>query len=342
MSEQFRSLTLHTRLVLRDLIWSLTNRHRQGDAANLAVFGSRRSGSTLLMQTIAANPGIKSIDQPDSVFSASAYQARLLPIRDDGQLHQLEDQDRRRLRTYVAKIVAGDLHVNEPWQFWRRSHPWRSDRLVFKLTDSHGEAEWMSETFDWRTLVLFRHPLAQAMSVRRLEDGPGGWHSRAPGFLRNEAYRRTHLDDRRVARAHDIWTGGDALDRHLLGWILENLPLLAGLDRRPDWAMVSYEALVADPDAVVAGLEGTFGLTAGERMRATLARASRSSRNLSSSERRDAIRRGDRHALLGSWRRHVDDAVIARTQRHLDDFGIRLYRADADLPTSLHAFPAAA
>jgi hypothetical protein len=339
MSEQLGAVRLHARLALRDLIWWSTNRHRQGAAPNLAIFGSRRSGSTLLMQTVAANPAIKSIDQPDSVFSASAYQARLLPIRDDGQLHHLEDQDRTRFADYVARIVAGRLHVNEPWQFWKPSFPWRSDRIVFKLTDSHGAAEWMVDRFDWQPIVLFRHPLSQALSVSRLEGSGGGWHSRAPGFLRSEAYRRAHLDDRQEAYAHDIWRSGDKFDRHVLGWILENLPLLRTWRQRPDWAMVSYEAMVAAPDDVVAGLAVGFALPANARMRATLTQASRSTRGFSSRDRQTAIARGDHDALLGAWRATLDAATLAQCARHLETFGIDLYRAEADRPEPLYAFP---
>lgn len=342
MSRQFDALKLHARLALRDLIWLAGNRHHQGDKPNIAVFGSRRSGSTLLMQTIAANPGLKSIDQPDSVFSASAYQARLLPIRDCGQLHHLDDQEQHIFKAYIEAIVAGELHVNEPWRFWGRNFAWRSDRLVFKITNGHGAAQWMTTTFGWQAVALVRHPLSQSLSVRRLEGGPGGWHSRAPGLFRSEAYCRDHLDDGLVARAHDIWRSGDALDRHVLGWILENLPLLKAWRQEPAWSLVSYEAMVLEPEQVVEGLATTLDLADRQHMRATLGEESVSVRNLSASERKEAIRRGDRQALLASWRRHVDADALRRYGDWFEAFGIDLYRPDRDEPEPLLHFPKAA
>lgn len=339
MSRQFDALKLHARLALRDLVWLLTNRHRQGEKPNIAAFGSRRSGSTLLMQTIAANPGVKSIDQPDSIFSASAYQARLLPIRDCGQLHHLDDQEQRIFQDYVDAIVAGELHINEPWRFWRRNFAWRSDRLVFKITNAHGAAQWMTTTFGWQTVALLRHPLSQSLSVRRLEGGPGGWQPRAPGLFRSEAYCRDHLDDDLVARAHDIWRSGDALDRHVLGWILENLPLLQAWRGEPTWSLVSYEAMVLEPEQVVAGLAHTLDLPDRAHMRATLGEASVSVRNLSSTERKEAIRRGDRQAMLSSWRRHVDQDALRRYGAWFEAFGVDLYRPDRDVPEPLLSFP---
>ena len=339
MSYQREALNLHLRLALRDLIWWVANRHRQGEQANIAIFGSRRSGSTLLMQAIAANPGVKSVDQPDSVFSASAYQARLLPILDNGQLHHLDPEEQRLVADYVARIEAGALHVNEPWQFWKRDFSRRSDRIVYKFTDSHGAATWMVDRFGWQPLVLFRHPFSQALSVRRLEGGPGGWQPRVMGFLRSEAYRREHLDDRQEARAHDIWAQGDRLDRHILGWILENLPLLRAWRHRPGWVMISYEAMVADPESVVAGLGASFALPAAARMRANLAESSRSTRGLSAEERAAAIRRGDRDTLLGAWRKHLDVHMRTRAAHHLEVFGINLYHPDRVVPEPLFYFP---
>jgi hypothetical protein len=341
MPPQLQALSLHLRLALRDLIWWAANRHRQGERANIAIFGSRRSGSTLLMQAIAANPGVKSVDQPDSVFSASAYQARLLPILDSGQLHHLDPREQRLFEDYVARIEAGALHVNEPWQFWKRDFSRRSDRIVYKLTDSHGAATWMVDRFGWQPLVLFRHPLSQALSLSRLEGGPGGWQPRVMGFLRSETYRHEHLDDRQAARAHDIWAGGDRLDRHVLGWILENLPLLRSWRQRPSWSMVSYEAMVAEPEPVVVGLGAHFALPATARMRASLAESSRSTRGLSPLERAVAIRRGDRDGLLGSWRARVDDEARRRVGRHLEIFGIDLYHPDRMVSEPLYAFPKA-
>ena len=341
MPPQLEALGFHLRLALRDLIWWATNHHRQGEQANIAIFGSRRSRSTLLMQVVSANPGVKSVNQPDSVFSASAYQTRFLPILDNGQLHHLDPAEQQLFEDYVARIEAGALHVNEPWQFWKRDFAKRSDRIVYKLTDSHGAANWMCDRFGWQAMVLFRHPLSQALSVSRLEGGPGGWQPRVMGFLRSEAYRREHLDDRQEARAHDIWAQGDRLDRHVLGWILENLPLLRAWRQRPSWTMVSYEAMVEAGDSIVNGLSDSFRLPSVEVMRASLRESSRSTRGLSAEERAAAIERGDRDALLGSWRALVDKEVRLRAGDHLETFGVELYHPDRLTPEPLYAFPPA-
>lgn len=339
--KQLEAIKLHTRLLARDMIWAVANRHHQGTRPNIAVFGSRRSGSTLLMQVISANRGVKSVDQPCCIFSASAYQVRQLPIRDCGQLHQLDDQEQQMIRTYFYAITAGSLHVNEPWRIWSPDYDWISDRIVFKFTDAHGSAEWLSDTFGWQTVVLIRHPLAQSLSVLNLKDDPGGWHSRAPGFFRNRDYCRTYLDPRKTALAYDVWARGDELERHILGWVLENLPLVKALERRVTWSFVSYEALVLAPEAVVRGLAPALDLRAEERMLNTMKRESRSVRRLSQLDRRTAIRQGDRASLLSSWRRQIGPREEERLFSLIYSFGVDLYQAGRDAPTELMRFPAA-
>lgn len=336
MAPQIDAMKLHARLLLRDAIWHFANRHRQGSRPNIAIFGSRRSGSTLLMQVIASNRGLKSVDQPCSVFSASAHQVRQLPIRDCGQMHHLNEQEKEILRAYFTAIVAGDLHVNEPWRFWARDFWWRSDRIVFKLTDAHGAATWLTETFGWQPVILLRHPLSQALSVMNLnlKKDPGGWHSRAPGFFRSDAYCRSYLDDRQVARCHDVWARGTDLDRHVLGWVLENLPLLRIMETHFEWSFVSYEAMVLEPEAVVQALAEALGLEAEATMLARIGERSRSVRRLSQEDRQRAIREGDREALLRSWRRLPADDE-ARSFALLEAFGIDLYRAGEDTPRTL-------
>lgn len=334
MGHQLDAMRLHARLLLRDTIWWLANRHRQGSRPNIAVFGSRRSGSTLLMQVIASNRGIKSVDQPCSVFSASAHQLRQLPIRDCGQLHHPNAQEQEMLHAYFGAITHGDLHVNEPWRFWSRDFHWRSDRIVFKLTDAHGAATWLTDSFGWQPVVLLRHPLSQSLSVMslNLQKDPGGWHSRAPGFFRSEEYGRAYLDERQLARCHDVWDRGSDLDRHVLGWILENLPLLRAMETRPDWPFVSYEAMVLEPEAVIGALARALDLEAEDRMLAGIAEQSRSVRRLSQADRQKAIRERDRGALLGSWRRRVSAEDERRCFDLVEAFGIDLYRAGEDAP----------
>ncbi|TVQ38455.1 MAG: hypothetical protein EA356_02980 [Geminicoccaceae bacterium] len=211
--------------------------------------------------------------------------------------------------------------------------------MVFKMTNTHNLTEWFKSRFGWHVVALMRHPLSQSLSVMNLNAAVGGWDSRAPGFFRSQEYCEEHLDDEQVALAHDVWKGGNELDRQVLGWGLENLPLVRGLPRYRHWSFVSYEAMVLDADALLHALAESFDLPDAARMVAVIGQASRSVRGLSVAERQAAIRRRDTQALLGSWRRRIDIADETRAFGILERLGLDLYRAGSDVPSQLWYTP---
>ena len=119
---------------LRGTIEKLGNKHVQGAKRNLVLLGSRRSGSTLLMQMIAQEKRLKYIDQPFSPFGASRQQIEKLPRIADGLFTSANATERLQVFEYLNAIETGVLHVNEPWRFWSDEHDIKSDRLVFKTT----------------------------------------------------------------------------------------------------------------------------------------------------------------------------------------------------------------
>ena len=54
----------------KEAVW-LTTSHQPGDVNDVALFATRRGGSTWLMHVIAAAPGFRSLDQPFSVMTAN-------------------------------------------------------------------------------------------------------------------------------------------------------------------------------------------------------------------------------------------------------------------------------
>lgn len=64
------------RAALRQGAAEVLNTHRKNSIKrDIALVGSRRSGSTLLMQILGRSPGLKSVDQPISILSADAPQS---------------------------------------------------------------------------------------------------------------------------------------------------------------------------------------------------------------------------------------------------------------------------
>jgi hypothetical protein len=327
---------VHTfRQLSRQVVWQAGNRHRPGSRPDLALFASRRSGSTMLMEAVGRADGVKWSDQPFALPSASAWQMRQLPIVHSGQLVALDEDEQALVVDYVEGLHAGRYHVNEQWRFWRPDFRFRSDRLFLKCTDAHGIAGWLHDRFGLDSIALFRHPIPQSLSCLQR-----GYRTRFTGFLRTKAFVEEHLDAGTEAFAWDVAGAGDPLRAHVLGWCLENLPLIAEVGRRDDWVLLTYEDVVTDRESTLRSLAAAFGLSPVDRMIDATARRSRSARSRRGDrERQRAIDTGDTEAMVASWRSRVDRETEADLMGIVERLGIDLYRRGEAVATPARRFP---
>jgi len=321
-------LSTAAKQLTKELLWKLAYRHRSDpDKADICLYSSRRGGSTLLMEILAANRGMSFSDQPFGLYTASGPNINRLPIFPYGQIYAPDEQELALIREYVDGLFAGEIPANVPWKFWARGWYRRTDRMTLKITDAKGLAQWFDESYRAHALVMTRHPLAQSLSVQRI-----GWQVTGKGFLRNEAYRRDHLTPELVEMCERIYAQGPSLTCHVLDWGLENLPLIKGLRDNPHWIHVSYEELVADSSAVVSMLARSMDLPDEARMLEVAGRPSRSTKRSSTAATVKNIRSKDVKDLLLGWRDKVEPALRDECFEVLDRLGVRLYGADSPYP----------
>jgi len=329
-------LKREAKALLKEAIWFATTNHTPGPKRDICLFCTRRGGSTFVMEAIAANRGVKFLDQPLEITTESitTSQARLIPKFEQGELIHLDSDEEKQLRAYVDAVLAGTVPVNAPWRFWQRGFDWRTNRLVLKIVSAKALIDWFATTFDVDIVYVTRHPVPQALSCIR-----NGWTLTAKPYLRNEWFVTTHLDPATEAHCWDVLRDGSPLDQFVLNWALENLVPLRLLDQRPAWTYLSYEATVLEPDTLLPRLAAALDLDDVDAMVEATQRPSRSS-GLSEASTRDLIAAGDRAALLGTWRRHVTEDEERTALAVLDRLGIDLYRPGDDLPGTLHRIPA--
>ena len=311
---------------LKELIWTygiqLRPRRRP-----IFLYGSRRSGSTLLMEVICANPGIMFSDQPFGLYTASSANINRLPLFAYGQIAQPDADETQLLEEYVAGLLNGRIKANAPWKVWSREFHFRNDRICLKITDAKSIVDWFDSTFHPHTVILTRHPIAQALSVSKL-----GWYVTGKGLLRNAEYVARWLTHDLETFCWDMYLHGTDLQRRTLDWSLENLPLLRQLPAHPDWLYVSYEDLIVHTPAVVNLLADQLQLPKRQQMVARVASPSRSTRRESTADRQQMIQQRDRDRLLDSWRSVVTTEEVQSCFQILDRFAISLYRPDSSLP----------
>jgi hypothetical protein len=275
------------------------------------------------MEVLAANRGVKFLDQPFSINTGNltASQFRRMPKFEMGMLIHADADQTARLESYVASVVDGAIPVNAPYRFWQPGFEVRSNRLLLKITDAGPMIEWFSDRFDVATVVLTRHPIAQALSCIG-----ASWSWNAPAYLRNQWYVENVLGTRLHAECLEIARTGSTLDRFVLDWALENVVPLRLLPSRPEWTYVSYEECVLDPETTLTRLSAALDLRDLDRMLERVARPSRSSR-ISQVDRASLLATNETRGLVERWKDSVNDADECRAMSILSSFGITTYRA---------------
>lgn len=313
-----RYLVRSLRASAREAIWLATCSHEQGDDPNILLFATRRGGSTFAMELIAANRGVRPMNQPLETQSRNltAAQALEIPRFHQGQITSLDEVTGARMHELVDRIFTGEIVINAPTKFWRRDVDLRSDRLVLKITDAKPVIGWFDSEFDAAIVYLTRHPIPQALSCLR-----NGWTLTVDAHLDDPRFVEAYLSDRALAEAHDVMASGTPLQRFVLNWALENVAPMRLLPDRPEWLHVRYEDCVADPDGVMVVLSERLHLTDVDRMRSVLSRPSQSSRRSTDVTRRD-ISAGRGADTVVRWRDEIDPADEAWCDRLLTTFEI--------------------
>lgn len=313
---------------VKEAIRYLANHHRPGVKRDIMLFATRRGGSTWLMEIIAANRGVKYLDQPLSIMTdnLTAAQFRRLPKFEAGELVHLAGADERRVEDVVSRLLSGQLTFNAPTRFWRRGFHVRTDRVVLKIVAAKAVIDWLDQHFDVDVVYLTRHPIPQALSCIR-----NGWTLTTSAYLQNPWFAEHHLGDR-LGTCQDISASGSPLEQFTLNWALENLVPLRLLPQRPNWLHVSYEECVLQPEVTLERAVTALQLEDVDAMRRVMRKPSWSS-GISTAETRRRIGAGDPEFMIGRWKRSVTDEEERAALRILEVLGIDLYRPGSLLPT---------
>ncbi len=296
-----------------------SNVHRPDGRPNVLLYSTPRSGSTWLMELIWSQPGFKTCNQP--CYLEHPAVRRHLGIEDWDELYSVGATEK--LRRYFDRICKGRIGFTNPNPLRRYYRP-ISHRIVFKEIHAPGDrVNWIRDAFDARVVYLIRHPIAVTISSER-------WPT-LPALIRSDYAR--HFTAEQLEHARRIAEEGDDLERGVLMWAMHNAVPLR--EAAPDWAVVSYEQLVLDPEPVIGELATKLELPEPDRLRAGLGIPSVNVRFKSTEETRRVLNDGDagkRPFLVQKWRAKVDRAAEARVMAIPRLFGLEVYRDGDTLP----------
>jgi len=303
-----------TAYYIRAILGSL-NIHTAEGKQNICIFSNRRSGSTLLMQMIYSQPGIKSVDQPLDPWRYNPYNKIFRGIYENKIF--LKDRNHlNRLEKYFTDVVfRGKLKGYSQWNYFDNNYKLFSDRLVVKILNALPFLDWFEENFDIRIIYLVRHPIPTSLSIIRRN-----WGNFVEYLLHNPYIINKYLNEKKLNYSFQILENGTNLEKFVLEWCLHNLyPLSVYNDR--NWLTITYEELLLRPIEMVDLICNYLDLPDRNKMLESILKPSKTT---SKKSKKDIIERGPSY-LIKNWEKNIDENLESKTMKILEELKIKAY-----------------
>ncbi|SFR34040.1 hypothetical protein SAMN04490243_0770 [Robiginitalea myxolifaciens] len=321
-----------TGMTIRELAFRVLCSHKNGPEPNIALFCTRRSGSTWILNTLSAHPGMRYVGRPFVSALRSRHKKRAPNLKQGivgYEEHAFEqfvcfsEKDQAKFDTLARKILLCEIEVYPVLQFDNEFFDRKTNRVVFQVTNAIAQARQIDQNLPVQSAFLMRHPIANALSI--LQEG---WPDECPDFMSNEKFRKEVLTEAQVDLANTIMQSGDELDRHVLDWCFKNLipHRMINSGEAEDWVLLNYEETVMDPEATIELMARKFNLPETAPMFKQIKRPSASV----SHNTKDMIQ--DKDFLIRRWESKVTDAKRDELFKILDTFEIDFYTRDSVMP----------
>ena len=300
-----------------------SNIHIPNYESDIFIFSTPRSGTTLLMELICTQKGMKFCAEPLNVRKSSVRKTMGI----NGWADLLPNPEREpKLKEYFEKIKKNKVPFLNP-NPRRKNYRFLTDRMVFKII--HGGEDlinWFERTFDAQIVYLVRHPIAVALSREE--------YPRLLFFLENKTYK-AFFNSEQIALAQTIIDSGSGFEKGIVSWCLRNFPPLKRLDRSK-WVTLCYEELVLNPESAIMYLAKHLNLCEPQKM---IERNNRPSSTVykSDQETKDFFQkssvRDNRSWLISKWQSKVTELQKKVAFNILEKFEMDVYNFHDVVPS---------
>jgi Sulfotransferase domain len=212
------------------------------------------------MELLSYEEGMRYVVQPfDTILNYHPYK-HLLPTPQCGHFIFPDEREREQIFEFFLKLKNRNILVNPQWKVWKSNFSFVSNRCVYKLFYVKDLIDEFSRRFRIKIIYLIRHPIPTSLSnIKRR------WPSPAEAFLNNQAFCSNYLSKAQVELSTEIVNRGSMLEKHVLGWCLENTVPLKVVNER-DWLFLKYEQMVLEPEQTLRKLCDKLDLKSYEKL----------------------------------------------------------------------------
>jgi LPS sulfotransferase NodH len=301
---------------LKSLIKNFSNFHSPTTLPDFFIFTMPRSGSTWLMELLVTQPEFKYCSELFNIRNPEV--CKQLKIDSWDSLYNKTNSEL--VENYVARIHSGKLGIFNPNPFGKY-YRLSTSRIVFKIIHfGEDRINWFRDTFNGKVVFLTRHPMAVGISRKILP--------RLKTFVYSDYIEQFTQEQKKLAE--QIFQTGDHLEKAMLSWCFQNYPAIR--DREDNWAFITYEQLVTEPQLVIQYLTDKLNLVKTDIISQNLARRSMV-KKLSDDTTAEIFEKGERDKLITKWRKKVDVDTEKKLFEIVRAFDIDIYQEGNYFPT---------
>jgi hypothetical protein len=183
-------------------------------------------------------------------------------------------------------------------------------------------AEWLHERFDIDVVVMIRHPVAFAGSLKE-----HGWKHPFSHFLEQPLLMEEHLHPFESEIREFAEKEQDVVDQAALLWKIIYSVVLKYRGRYKDWIFLRHEDVARDPQSHFAQLYGRLGLAYSRDVARTVAEYSSPKNPAQEMEGLARIRR-DSESTIHTWKERLTAAEVGRVKERVSDVAKEFYADD--------------
>jgi len=310
---------------------SWTSCYQKNNQKPIFICTSARSGSTWLMQMIAAAEGLRYVDQPLDIRN---HHTKKYDLESSWKFLYNSNTNEEALREYIQDLIEGKITLQFPHQFWLDGYDIVSNRLVFKILFGLPLLDWLKKNFNAHLIYLIRHPIPTALS-RYKYDWP-------MSYVNQLIQNNENLDiftKSIKSFSQRILKNGSELEKYTLQWCVENYFPLKHIDEQ-DWLKITYEELVLNTEKLVELMIKELDLKQNDydRMTQMVTKKAKSPMTHEKTEEflKTASKEDDRSYLIKKWEDEVTEKQEDDIFDILEKFELNIYEKGKFLPTSEH------
>ncbi len=304
----------------------------------ILVTGSHRSGTTWVGRMLSAAHGVAHLHEPLNPANRLSWLG--VPPRhaflyiDDADTHDYGPAFDRMMQ-FRPPVVAQLRTVRSPRNLaanvresaravrWRR----RATRVLLKDPLALMSADWFARRYDASVVLMVRHPAAFAGSLKRLD-----WRFDFGEFLAQPDLMTAHLEPYADEIAAAAASPPEIIDQAILLWRCLNSVVAAEARRHPDWLLVRYEDVAADPARRTRELYDHLRLRWDASTANAVERLSSAENPVEADTTKTRDVQRDSGAAMWTWRARLEPDEVARVRMGTADVAAQFYGNDDWVP----------